>query len=61
MTVAGGLTASGSTPLAAVTENVKEPGAVGVPDRTPVRGSRLTPGGREPVGAYVGGGVPEAR
>ena len=42
------VTASGLTPLVAVTLNVALPALVGVPDRTPVLASRLNPAGSAP-------------
>ena len=56
-----GLTASGEIPLLALTVKVKTPEVVGVPDSTPLAGSRLRPSGRDPEAREkVGAGVPEA-
>ena len=43
-----GVTASGLTPLVAVTVNVARPAVVGVPERTPLVAFRLSPAGRAP-------------
>src|SRR5690348_5481686 len=54
------LTASGETPLLAVTVKVKAPALVGVPESTPSL-VRLSPAGRVPEDtAYVGVGDPDA-
>jgi hypothetical protein len=59
--VIGGLVAGVPMPLEAVTVKVTAPFVVGVPERTPLVGSRLSPGGRAPlVTVYVDGGVPVA-
>ena len=54
-----GVTAFGSVPLAAVTEKLNVPVAVGVPDRTPA-GLKASPGGRPLEAAKVIGDVPVA-
>jgi hypothetical protein len=60
-TVMDGLTASGLTPLVAVTVKVDEPAVVGVPDNPPVVEFNDKPGGREPADTVkVGAGLPEA-
>jgi hypothetical protein len=59
--VMDGLTASGVTPLVALTVKVDEPAVVGVPDNTPVVVFNDRPGGRAPADtAKVGAGLPEA-
>jgi hypothetical protein len=59
--VTDGLTASGLTPLVAVTVKVEEPGVVGIPDNTPVVAFNARPGGSAPADTVkVGAGLPEA-
>lgn len=60
-TVIDGLTASGFTPLVAVTVNVDDPAAVGVPESTPVAALRVKPAGRDPEDTmYLVAGSPVA-
>ena len=59
--VMDGVITGAPTPLLALTVKVKLPGAVGVPDRTPVEKLRVRPGGSVPVlTAKTGAGVPVA-
>jgi hypothetical protein len=44
-----GVTAACATPFEARILNVEVPFAVGVPERTPVEGLSVSPGGREPL------------
>src|SRR6266481_5106990 len=58
--VRAGVTASGGTPLLALTVKVNTPGVVGVPDSRPLAASRISPPGSAPearanVGAGAGG------
>ena len=49
------------TPLVALMVKVKVPGEVGVPERTPVSGFKVNPGGNDPDDTLkVGAGLPVA-
>jgi len=61
VSVSVGLTASGLTPLVALTVNVNVPAETGVPDSTPVRASSSNPSGKAPeASAKLGAGTPDA-
>ena len=61
VTVVAGPTASGATPLLALTVNVNAPVLLGVPASRPVVGFRLNPVGSVPLArANVAAGLPLA-